>query len=229
MIEPLLPEAGNPFAIFSASGRQLLWFAILVPIALLVVWYARREFRRNRGDTSLRPAGRLFLRSSPRVREQAWRAQIARLEARPPTAIAAATRAPVRVVGLLRSASGNLGGPQGNECVWRNRAGARPQSAVGAELVILADETGRVGIEGIEAAFVIAPAEHHSHHHENVSLYLGDRVEVFGEFDPEPATGENEKATSAELVYGTLGARGPLEIRLVERAASGVPCEPTPS
>ena len=66
----------------------------------------------------------------------------------------------------------------------------------------------------------------HVHDEQNESR-RGDRVEIVGEFDPEPPTGEDAKTGSIELVYGTLGARGQLEIRLVERALP-VACEPPP-
>jgi len=218
---------GDPFSLFSAAGRELFVLALLVPIAVLVFWYGRREILRNRGEYALRPSGR-WLPESSRTRDEAWRTAVERLESQPPTPVAEATPRWVRVAGTLTAASGNLGGPPGRECIWRNRAGARRDSAVGAEIVILTDDSGRVGLENIERAYVIAPSERHARHHENVSLYLGDRVEVFGEFHPEPPE-ESEGGDARARVYGTLGARGPLEVRLLERPAPPDQAEPPPA
>lgn len=220
-------QSSDPFSLFSASGRELLVLTVLIPIAVLVFWYGRREVLRNRGEYALRPSGR-WLPETSRARDEAWRTMVERLEAQPPTPVAEATKRAVRVVGTLTAASGNLGGAAGRECIWRNRAGARRESAVGAEIVILTDDSGRAGIEGIERAYVIAPAERHTRHHENVSLYLGDRVEVLAEFHPEPPE-RSEDGDPRARVYGTLGARGPLEVRLIERPAAPDEAEPPPA
>lgn len=221
----------DPFSLFSASGRELLLLAILVPLAIFVFWFGRRAASRRRGEYGLRPSGRIFRGRAQRSND-AWRAEVARLEALPPTPIAEAKRASVRFEGTLTAASGNLGGPPGRECVWRNRAGARPESAVGAEVVIVADASGRAGIEGIEGATVIAPSDHHSLHHENVSLYLGDRVEVLGYFEPESTPPEPTRADQSDpsvLVYGTVGGQGSLQLRLIERRPAPQPTlEPAP-
>lgn len=208
------PTAGeDPFSIFTASPHQFLILLALLPVAVVVFWYGTKQFKRFRGTSSLRPHGRV-LRESARTRTVEWKRQVERLEQRSPTAIAKAKAGAVRVRGVLCSASGNLGGPKGRECVYRNRVGARPESAVAAELVILADETGRCGIEGLEGAFVIAPADKHGQHVESVSLRLGDEIEVFAMFEPEEPI---EHPSPSEIVYGTLGAKGGLDVRLLAR------------
>lgn len=215
-------DATDPFSIFPDTGGRLLLLAALVSVAVLVFFAGRRMVAKDRSALGLRAQGRGF-RSSARARDRAWVEAVARLEASPPTPIALAQGGPVRFVGVLTAASGSLGGPPARACVWRNRAGARAESAVAAEVLVLADETGRVGIENAESAHVIAPSDSHGIHHENVSLYLGDRIEVLGMFAPEK-TGEHDDPK--ELVYGTLGARGSVEIRLVERPR--VHAEPAP-
>ena len=52
-------------------------------------------------------------------------------------------------------------------------------------------------------------------HYEWISLYVGDEVEVLGRFTPERVEGDADDPR--EVVYGTLGADGPLEVRLVQR------------
>lgn len=205
----------DPFSMFAGwDTGQLLVLAALLPIAISVFWYGSRQFSRQRGGSALRPRGRPFFSGGGPKLDAAWRQTVARLEAVDPSAIARASSGAVRIEGTIVNASGNLGGEPGRECVWRNRAGARAESAVGAEIVVVADDTGRCGVENLERARVIAPAERHGQHWENVSLYLGDRVELVGQFAPE-RTGDDPDET--KLVYGTLGADGPLQVRLLHR------------
>jgi hypothetical protein len=216
----------DPWSMFGGSSSDALFLLALIPLAVLVIWYGGKQFRRERGGSALRPKGRTFVDAgdpAPRAgrHRQRWRNTIERLEARAPTPVAEASRGPVRLIARIVDASGNLGGPAGRECVWRNRAGGNPRSAVGAELVIVADETGRCGVENVESARVIAPSEQHTMHHESVSLRIGDQIELFGLFDPETV---GEDPDSTKLVYGTLGSTGELEVRLLDRP---VP-EPTP-
>src|SRR4029078_6815743 len=89
----------------------------------------------------------------------------------------------------------------GRECVWRNRAGAGPQTAVAAELLFVADASGRCGVEELEAGRGIAPGDKVGMHYESTSLHVGDRVEVIGRFERE-VIGEHEDPT--RLVYGTI-------------------------
>lgn len=225
-------SGGSPFDMFEGwNAGQLVVLAALLPVAILVFWFGSKQFSRQRGGASLRPRGRPFFGEGTRAENDAtWRQTIARLEQAPPVSIAKAAAGPVRVEATIRAASGNLGGKPGRECVWRNRAGARPDSAVGADVIVVADASGRCGVENLEQARVIAPADSHGHHWENVSLYLGDRVEIVGYFAPErlPETkAETEPeaepeanehgADPAELVYGTIGTEGRLQVRLVSR------------
>jgi hypothetical protein len=224
---------GDLFSLFEGSERQLLILIALVPVAVFVFWYGSRAVGKLRSTDSLRPHGRV-LDDYRRPRKGDWRATVRELEGADPTPIAKARPGPVRFVGKLVAASGNLGGTPGRECVWRNRAGGRPDAAVGAELVVLADETGRCGIEGVEGAYVIAPAEKHTHHYENVSLYLGDKVEVYGTFEAEKADeldASSAKPTRAEdpdptqFVHGTVVPQQGLDIRLIERDPAHPPAE----
>ena len=178
---------GGLFDFFEGAEQQLFLLVLLVPVAVLAIWYASRTFGRARNTDAMRPRGRV-LEEHPRKREAKWRETVERLEAEDATPIAKAKAGPVRIRGVLVAARGKLGGPEGRECVWRNRAGGRPDAAVAAELVVIADDSGRCGIDGLEGAYVIAPAEKHTRHHENVSLYLGDYKEVSGVMLPHRLT-----------------------------------------
>jgi hypothetical protein len=204
---------GGLFNIFEGAERQLFILIAIVPVAVAAIWYASRAFGRARYTDSMRPHGRV-VEEHPRKRGAQWRKTVDALEAHEPTAIEKAVAGPVRVRGVLVAARGKLGGAPGRECVYRNRAGGRPEAAVAAEIVVIADASGRCGIDGLEYAFVIAPAEKHTRHLENISLYLGDDVEVFGTFEPEK-TGNDPDPT--KIVYGTIVADAGLDIRLVKR------------
>lgn len=213
----LEPADDDPFAMFAEwDSGQIVILAILIPIAIAVSWYGTRSFTKARGASTLRPRGRPFYDEGTGITgfDTVWRERVVGLEARPPTKIAEATGGTIRIQGKLVNASGNLGGRPGRECVWRNRAGARPDSAVGAELVVVADATGQCGVENLERARVIAPAESHGLHYENVSLYLGDEVECIGTFESERV---GDDADPTKVVYGTLGGLGPVQVRLVQR------------
>ncbi|MEM6290746.1 MAG: hypothetical protein AAGA54_05750 [Myxococcota bacterium] len=209
-----VPENDDPFAMLADAGGPLFLLALLIPVAVMVFFVGSRRVSKVRGTSALRPRGRVLL-DAPRKRSDRWRATVKRLEAAEPTAADALEAGPVRLQGILTTASENLGGVPGRECVWRNRAGASAASAVGAEMVLLQDDTGSVSIEDLERAYVIAPAEKHTFHHENVSLYLGDRVEVFGHATLEPPTGA--ESTPRDRVYGTLTFADGLDIRLLDR------------
>lgn len=217
LLEAPLETAGDdPFSMLAGSGRQLFILIAIIPAAVFVFWYGSRQFSRHRGGSSLRPVGRV-LRGFRRTRPAQWRQTVRTLEQSDPTPIAKAKSGTVRIRGRLVTASGNLGGEPGRECVWRNRAGARPESAVGADLVVIADDSGKCGIEDLERAYVIATADKHSFHHENVSLYLGDEVEVFGTFDRE-LVGDDPDPT--QNVYGTVASVDGLDVRLVKRPSA---------
>lgn len=222
----------DPFSLFSGwDVGQLLWLAILVPVAVVVFSVGSRRVRAQLGTRAILPRGRD--RSSPghgHQRDAAWRAAVERLEARPPTRIADAQSGLVRIQGVITGSTGNLGGAPGRECVWRNRAGAGPQTAVAAELLFVADESGRCGLEELEQARVVAPVDKVGAHYESTSLHVGDRIEVIGRFERE-VLGQHEDPT--RLVYGTLGGDGRLDVHVLERpsaepAESPSPARPTP-
>ena len=217
MIAFLPPPTGqtdDPFAMLADSGGPLFILALLVPVAVVVFYLGSRRLAKERGTHALRPRGRVWF-DAPRKRSERWRTTVRTLESRDPSSVSNAKPGAVRFQGVLSGASENLGGAAGRECVWRNRAGASAASAVAAETVFLRDDTGTIAIEDLEQAYVIAPAEKHTFHHENVSLYLGDRVEVYGQFTPEP--GADDEGHPTERVYGTLALADGLDIRLLDR------------
>jgi hypothetical protein len=227
-LAPAELEGGDdPFAMFSGwESGQLLWLAILVPVAVLVFSVASRRTRAQLGSSALLPRGRD--RPAPGrgpARDVAWRATVERLEQRVPTPIANAQHGPVRIEGIIAKATGNLGGAPGRECVWRNRSGAGPQTAVASELLIVRDDSGHCGVEELEGARVAAPIDKVGAHYESMSLHIGDRIEVIGTFERE-VVGEDQDPT--QLVYGTLGTDGRLDIRVLERPAAPIDrAEPT--
>lgn len=223
---PVASDEGDPFAMLADSGGPLFFLALLIPVAVVVFFIGSRRLAKERGTHALRPRGRVLF-DQPRKRSERWRATVRRLDAGEPDTCADAKPGAVRLVGVLATASENLGGQPGRECVWRNRAGASAASAVAAEMVVLQDDSGSCSIEGLEQAYIVAPSEKHTFHHENVSLYLGDTVEVYGHFTPEPPTGAEEHPT--ERVYGTLTRVDGLDIRLVDRPASEDAPSPEPA
>lgn len=213
-----LPAADDPFSMFGGwDSGQLLWLAFLIPVAVLVFSVGTRRIKSQLGMRSILPRGRdRWLPGEGHRRDEAWRAAVDRLEARPPTPIASAQSGLVRIEGVITGATGNLGGAPGRECVWRNRAGAGPKSAVAAELVFIADDSGRCGLEELEQARVVAPVDKVGMHYESTSLYVGDRIEVIGRFERD-VLGEHEDP--ARLVYGTLGGDGRLDVHVRERSS----------
>jgi hypothetical protein len=227
LLEPAeLSSGDDPFSMFSGwDSGQLLWLAILVPVAVLVFSVGSRRARSQLGTRAILPRGRdRPLPGRGPVRDEVWRATVERLEARAVTAIAKAQAGPVRIQGVITGSSGNLGGAAGHECVWRNRAGAGPQTAVAAELLVVADDSGCCGVEELEQARVVAPADKLGMHHESSSLRIGDRIEIIGCFEPEAA---DEPGDPAQRVYGTLGGDGRLDIRVLERPSAEPTTTPT--
>jgi len=213
----------DPFSMFSGwESDQLIWLAALVAVAVLVFFIGSKRTRSQMGMSALTPRGRdRFVPGGGHGRRDAkWRTTVARLEGREATKIAKAQAGPLRIEAEIVNASGNLGGAEGRECVWRNRAGAGPSTAIGAELMIVADATGRCGVESLEVARVTAPTDKAGAHYESVSLRVGDRVEILANFERE-VVGEDDDPS--QLVYGTLGADGQLEIRVLERPAPTMP------
>ena len=101
----------------------------------------------------------------------------------------------------------------GRECVWRNRSDAPRDTAIAAEIVVVADATGRATLENLGLAEVVAPDEKQGTRSSR-ALYLGDEVEVIGRFKPE-RFGQDPDPT--RLIYGTMGADGHLYVRVVHR------------
>ena len=218
----------NPFEMFADWDTDaLMWLAFLIPVAVVVFFVGSKRFRAQMGAGAIIPRGRdRFVGGRVAGHGPKWRATVERLQERHPTAIAEATAGAVRIEAEIVRASGNLGGQPGRECVWRNRAGAGPQTAVGADLLIVADATGRCGVENFEAARITAPVERAGAHYESVALYVGDRIEVVGTFEVD-RVGEHEDP--AMLVYGTLGTDGRVEIRVLQRPAPAEPPDDTPA
>jgi hypothetical protein len=206
----------DPFAVFSGLGPQLGLMLVLAAVAIAVVWYARRQSRASARRRD-RP------RARPRWADAQWRTIVEGLRAAPPTPIAAATKGPVRIVAVLRSAPEHLGGASGRECVWRNHAGASADTAIAADMVFAADDSGRCAIENLAGCRVIGPSEAASRDRKSVALYLGDRVELIGVFAPERAGSDPDPRN---LVYGTVGVDGPLEVRVDERPAPAADAPP---
>lgn len=207
---PAVPD--DPFAVFGGLGPQLGLMLVLGVVAILVVVVSRRAGKRPKSSGKRRPGWA----------EPEWRAQVELLRASP-TPIAEAKPGEICVIATLSATPLALGGPAERACVWRNVMGADAARAIGAELVFVADDSGRAALEHLELARVIAPAEPASNPRGSakdrrvVALYLGDRVEICARFDLDKAGDDSDPRN---LVYGTLGAVGPVEIRLIERPDS---------
>ena len=213
------PAGGDPMAeVFADLGSQLdpAWFllALLVPAAIVVLWFGHRQLRSLRSADFLEPSGRPALEDDPPPPAE-FRRTVLRLERGAPTPIAEArSGTTVRICGRIVSATSTFGPPDGRACVYRNLEGAPPRAAVAAEALVVADDTGKCGVEGLGRARVRAPAEPIRRGRSGVALYVGDAVEVFGTFERDPIEAPDDPT---QTVYGTLGARGPLEIRVVDR------------
>lgn len=143
--------------------------------------------------------------------------RVAKLEALPVVGLAEAKNGPVHVEGVIRMGEGALGtGPFA--CVYHNRHGSGRKTAIAAELALLA-EAGEgeeasviLGLENLEQARVIAPREDDGPH-DTISLYLGDRVQVLGDL----LLFDDPKSIGGADMRGMLGARGQIQIRVLER------------
>ncbi len=194
------------------------WFllALLIPVAIVVLWFGNRMLSSWRQADAFEPKGRAHagkLRARAPA-SPAWVRTRARLREAPPVPIARAQAGPVRVAGVIVAATETLGGTPEHGCVWRNRRGAPPASAVAAAAVVLADDSGKAGVENLEGARVFAPTEPLGRGHDSLALYVGDRVEVLGTFTPQ-RVGDDPDPT--QNIYGTLGTSGPLEIQVLDR------------
>lgn len=196
-----------------AVSQSTLYIAILLPLAILVYWYGNRRLQRQFGRNTA-PRGRRSPRASAKEDPQ-FAAMVGRMLQRGLiTPVAEAPAGPVMMRGVLATADATLGGAPGHECVWQNRSDAPRDAAVAADYVILADATGRVTIENLALAEVVAPEDKLGPHRAYRSLLLGDEVEVVARFSPE-RFGEDPDPT--RLVYGTLGADGNLHVRVCKR------------
>ncbi len=224
------PAASDPMAeVFADLGSRLdpAWFllALLVPAAVVVLWFGHRQLRSLRSSDFLEPSGRPLLEDD-RPPPEAFRRTVLRLEREEPTPIAKARTGPVRIRGRIVSATSTFGPPDGPSCVYRNLEGAPPRAAVAAEALVVADATGKCGVEGLGRARVRAPSEPVRRGRSGVALYVGDVVEAFGTFARDPIEAPDDPT---QTVYGTLGARGPLEIRVVDRPRPAGSPGPEPS
>lgn len=203
-----LEEAADPPP-FDWSYATL---AVLVVGAILVFYlgnfYLQNRLFRLRGPQGRRvPRG--TLKSDPQFAAFVNRA----LSRGHITKIAEASAQPIMIRGTISASDGNLGGAPGRECVWRNRSDAPRDAAIAAEMIVVADATGRVTLENVDIAEVIAPEEKHGTRSSH-SLYIGDEVEVIGRFKPE-RFGQDPDPT--RLVYGSMGADGNLHVRVATR------------
>lgn len=214
----LAPAAADPVgdALLDLGTRldpRWFWLALLIPAALVLLWFGHRQLRDLRSSAFLEPKGRPALDDDDAV-PATWRRTLARLERHPPTPIAEAEPGPVRIRGRIVRASETFGPAGDRACLYRNRAGAPPRAAVAADAMVVADATGKCGVEGLARARVRAPTEPVRRGHGSIALYVGDEVEVFGTFDEDRIEAEG---APEQTVYGSIGSRGPIEIRVVER------------
>ncbi len=189
------------------------FYVVLIPLAILVFWFGNRRLQKQIGKRNSAPRGR---RSPGKLKEDPqFAAMVGRMIQRGlVTPVAEAPAGPVLMRGVLAAADVTLGGTPGRECVWQNRSDAPRDAAVAAEYVILADATGRVTIENLALAEVVAPEDKLGPHRAYRALLLGDEVEVVARFSPERF---GEDPDPARLVYGTLAADGNLHVRVCKR------------
>lgn len=175
--------------------------ALLVTIAVGVLILANVAMRKRRKPRGIR-------------RKPDFDLRVAKLEELPVTTIAEAKPGAVHLIGTLQRGEGALGTGD-RACVFQNRAGSSRATAIAAELVLLDDDTGIVGLEQLESARVIAPREEDGPH-DTIALYLGDRVEVVGEmlgFD-------NPQTVGGQPLRGMLGTLGQFQVRVIQRPPS---------
>jgi hypothetical protein len=181
------------------SGGPWASFGLVLALALIVLFVSRLLAGRAQ-----RPGQRGGGRNQPD-----FDLRVAKLEALPVGTIFASKRGPVHLVGTIHDAEGGMG-----PLLYRNRFRGRRATAIAADLVLVRDETGLVGLEKLEDARVIAPRETVGEH-EVVSLMLGDRVQILGDllrFEQATSIGERR-----EPLVGMLGTLGPIQIRVLER------------
>lgn len=186
------------------TGGPWASFGLVLSLALIVLFVSRVLAQRaQRPGAGLRGGGR---------GKPDFDLRVAKLEALPVGTIAEAKRGPVHLIGTIHDAEGGMG-----KLLYRNRYRGQRATAIAAELVLVRDETGLVGLEKLEDARVLAPRETVGDH-EVVSLMLGDRVQLLGDllrFEQPTSIGER-----GEPMVGMLGTLGPIQIRVLERPSS---------
>ncbi len=207
-----------------AEGQELGWLtdapwakvALVITVALFVL---------TLGSSMAKRAGR---RRGNTLNRRDFSLEVARLESLPRTPIAEAHDGPVHFEGVIASASETLGGEDGRERVYFNRAGAGRRTAVASELVLVRDESGQVSIEDLDGARVIAAKERRAGARvsdaANISLRIGDRVQLLGYFRGE-VHGHDE--APEQRVYGVLGGGKPVQVRVM--ALDDPPADPPPA
>ncbi len=197
-------------------------------VGAILVFYLGNFYLQNRLFKLRGPQGRRVPRGALKADPQ-FSAFVGRaLERGYVTKIAEASAQPIMVRGTLVASDGNLGGAPGRECVWRNRSDAPRDTAIAADMIVVADATGRVTLENVDLAEVIAPEEKQGTRSSR-ALYLGDEVEVIGRFKPERF---GEDPDPARLIYGSMGGDGNLHVRVAGRptaAASAVSSTSSPA
>ena len=203
-------------------GSMPTWFAVLIPVAILVYYFGNIRAQRSMSERATKPRGRRDPQARHRDDPQ-FAAMVGRMMQRGlVNNIAEASAGPVMFRGVLTTADTTLGGPAGRETVWQNRSGAARDAAIAAEYVVVADATGRATIENLATADVIAPEEKLGPHRAYCALRLGDEVEIVARFKPE-RFGQDPDPT--RLVYGTLGADGNLHVRVSRPGSAPAPGE----
>lgn len=172
--------------------------ALLITVAVGVMILTNSVMRKKRGRSGIR-------------RKPDFNLHVAKLEQLPISTIAAAKAGAVHLVGTLQKGDGALG-TGAHACVYQNRAKSARATAIAAEMILLADDTGVVGLEQLEAARVIAPREDHGPH-DTIGLYLGDRVEVVGEL----MIFEQPQTVGGQALRGILGGLGQIQVRVLDR------------
>jgi hypothetical protein len=209
MVAPPAPEPSGELE-WLTSGPWAS-FGLVLALALIVLFASRLLAQRAQ-----RRGGQRGGRNQPD-----FDLRVAKLEALPVVTIAEAKRGPVHLVGTIHDAEGGMG-----NLLYRNRFRGQRATAIAAELVLVRDETGLIGLEKLEDARVIAPRETVGDH-EVISLMLGDRVQLLGDllrFEQPTAIGER-----AEPMVGMLGSLGPIQIRVLERPSASADLEPARS
>lgn len=195
-----------------AEGEELGWLftsqwstlAVLVMIAVAVLLV---------GGMLSRNASRRRARSRPGA---SFDLDVARMDSLPVTPARELAEGPAHVTGVIHSSVGVLGGAPGRECVYRNRAGGDRSTAVGSELIVVADASGRVAVENLEQARVLAP-KRETGAHETISLHVGDPVQVLGVFTPDPSDHDDDPS---QRVYGSFGSAGAVQLKVLSAARS---------